>query len=765
MTDIHFKGVNPENRLDNYADAVCLKLESFGWGVAQNGIQFVLIGGDVFDIPKISNQLLGRLSEIMRNWGVPVYVMPGNHDVYGHNMSTLMHTSLGLLAKTGVVNLLTRNNSPYLFHIGTDQDCPVVALTAMEYIDDGSKCSDVYDPRDYQVDRMKGEVNILMAHAMIMPNPSPHFQCIDVAGIDTNADVVLCSHWHQHFEYTNQNGTLFLNPGATGRTDANAYNINPANKPAYLMIDITRSAGVKYLFMHYPAAMPGDQIFDLKAVQANKAHQVTLATLKQQLKATVQPGSNIISDIYTILDDVIKQRGVNPGLRPNIVQHIQNSEHKMANESMMAQGYIPAYKSVYIRRIGLRNFQSHKDTDISLDESGFNAIVGESDKGKSSVIRAIQWVLYNEPAGTDMIRTGENECEVCLEFSNDMVVQRTRTRNDAGSYLIWNKVTGQKTPLKKFGRNVPIEVFNAHQIPKGANIQSQLEGPYMLSATAPERAALIGSIVGTDIVDAAIKEVGGEIIGLQKASGIHEKTVADLTTKLQSFDDLTDTILLEDKLRIAIEAIDLFEQDCVAIQQLQTAYQQADYERGQAEYYLSFYQNIDKVDAIIKEAELLNMDYKAVADLELGYRIEKQNTHTLGEKLKTYAGLDQTSALMAEIDAAVTQYVDLLNLYNQHDIAEKAIQKTAQDLQRHSGLDRIDLTTIESLYAEVVDINAIQNRYIQAVADVATAEQNLATCIDPTDIATEYQNLLVQLGSCPTCGAQVTANAAHLIEL
>ena len=50
----------------------------------------------------------------------------------------------------------------------------------------------------------------------------------------------------------------------------------------------------------------------------------------------------------------------------------------------------------YVRRITLENFQSHKHTEMEFGPE-LNVIVGPSDSGKSAIIRALKWVMYNEP--------------------------------------------------------------------------------------------------------------------------------------------------------------------------------------------------------------------------------------------------------------------------------------------------------------------------------------------------------------------------------
>ena len=53
-----------------------------------------------------------------------------------------------------------------------------------------------------------------------------------------------------------------------------------------------------------------------------------------------------------------------------------------------------------IHSIKIQNIQSHKDTQLEFNP-GINAIVGSSNNGKSAILRALYWVVYNRPLGTD----------------------------------------------------------------------------------------------------------------------------------------------------------------------------------------------------------------------------------------------------------------------------------------------------------------------------------------------------------------------------
>jgi len=70
-----------------------------------------------------------------------------------------------------------------------------------------------------------------------------------------------------------------------------------------------------------------------------------------------------------------------------------------------------------IRSLEIENFQSHELTKLDLHK-GLNVIVGPSDQGKSALIRALRWLCYNEPKGTDFFscRCKLLPCQACVRY-------------------------------------------------------------------------------------------------------------------------------------------------------------------------------------------------------------------------------------------------------------------------------------------------------------------------------------------------------------
>ena len=63
----------------------------------------------IFDVPALALECLCRLSSVYQRFSVPVYTIPGNHDLFGHNIETLPSTMLGFAARLGIVHLVGGN--------------------------------------------------------------------------------------------------------------------------------------------------------------------------------------------------------------------------------------------------------------------------------------------------------------------------------------------------------------------------------------------------------------------------------------------------------------------------------------------------------------------------------------------------------------------------------------------------------------------------------------------------------------------------------
>ena len=85
-----------------------------------------------------------------------------------------------------------------------------------------------------------------------------------------------------------------------------------------------------------------------------------------------------------------------------------------------------------IKSLELKNFQSHKNLKIDFSPN-VTSIIGPSDVGKSAIIRALRWIVFNRPAGDAFIQHGTKQAEVIIQVEKDTII---RTKGKENLYKI-----------------------------------------------------------------------------------------------------------------------------------------------------------------------------------------------------------------------------------------------------------------------------------------------------------------------------------------
>ena len=129
-----------------------------------------------------------------------------------------------------------------------------------------------------------------------------------------------------------------------------------------------------------------------------------------------------------------------------------------------------------IKSLSLRNFQSHKHTEISFSPA-ITVIVGTSNSGKSAIFRALEWIRINRPRGTSFIRNG-SDGHCCVELvldveGKEVKIVRERKGDSVNKYVVGDEVH------KALGASVPEEVLSVLGL-GDLNVQKQLEQHFMV---------------------------------------------------------------------------------------------------------------------------------------------------------------------------------------------------------------------------------------------------------------------------------------------
>jgi exonuclease SbcC len=170
-----------------------------------------------------------------------------------------------------------------------------------------------------------------------------------------------------------------------------------------------------------------------------------------------------------------------------------------------------------IKRIELWDFESHEHTIIDDVSPALSLICGESNSGKTSIVRALKLVAYND-FDLRSVRVGATKCVVQVDTERGRVKVTRGEKNN-----LWEVTkTGRTTQyFDKVGKNVvpeAAEIIGLNIITLGdvqipVNIMDQLESHFMLSgvgdkdATGSMRAQIVDEISGLSGIEGLIKDV------------------------------------------------------------------------------------------------------------------------------------------------------------------------------------------------------------------------------------------------------------------
>lgn len=199
-----------------------------------------------------------------------------------------------------------------------------------------------------------------------------------------------------------------------------------------------------------------------------------------------------------------------------------------------------------IKTLLVENFQSHKKTELNF-HPGVNIIVGDSDSGKSAIIRALRWGIYSQPTGDSFRSWWGGDTKVTIQMMEDESFITRRKGNNSNEYIL-----NDGEPFTAFRNNVPVEisqVFNMSQV----NIQGQLDSHFLLSNSPGEVANFFNKIANIDNINLSIKELQSKADTLNKEIAYSEQSITKNTLALKAYEFL-------DKFEMEVEVLESMEE-------------------------------------------------------------------------------------------------------------------------------------------------------------------------------------------------------------
>ncbi|MEY8751181.1 AAA family ATPase [Alkalicoccobacillus gibsonii] len=468
--------------------------------------------------------------------------------------------------------------------------------------------------------------------------------------------------------------------------------------------------------------------------------------------------------------------------------------------------------------VRLENFQSHLDSQFTFAD-GLNVLIGQSDSGKTAVIRGIRWALFNQPRGTDFIRAGSDFVRVTIQFeSGDRLIrERTASKN---RYMI--KKNGQEQQVfESFGQHVPQEVLDLHgmrplRIDRDheltIHLAQQLDGPFLLEQPGSMRAKTIGRISGAHYLDAAIRDTSRDLHSLNQSKRWSEEQTEQLKKDLEPYEQV---IRSGEQLEKASHLFEEIKSKQARLESLQSKHQDLHTNQGLMK------QSQDKLDSLKElptiELMLYRLEWMIQRQSVFKKLHEQQQTYTeqllkverflqLTESIEEAAERERRAKTLVQKRAALIklndQYTQLTAIESKaYQVIsktkfvtqipsnwEESVKQTGQRVKRLISLkDQImgineqlakqqkQLETVAQIEMATLKVNQIDetyNKYQQMIEKkqayteirkrMKDGEQFIQTKKQELEqLAVQYEELAKKDGICPTCGQVIQTNHNH----
>lgn len=155
-----------------------------------------------------------------------------------------------------------------------------------------------------------------------------------------------------------------------------------------------------------------------------------------------------------------------------------------------------------LESLTLLNFQAHRRLTIDFDP-GVTTIIGPTDSGKSTILRALRWVCLNQFDGPadSFIRWGAASSKVKVSVDGHSLIRR---KGSVNSY----ELDGRE--FRAFGADkVPDEIANLLRLTLG-NFQGQLDSHFWFSESAGQVSRELNQIVNLEAMDEAMSAVASQ---------------------------------------------------------------------------------------------------------------------------------------------------------------------------------------------------------------------------------------------------------------
>jgi exonuclease SbcC len=414
-------------------------------------------------------------------------------------------------------------------------------------------------------------------------------------------------------------------------------------------------------------------------------------------------------------------------------------------------------------KLTIENFQSHENTVIDLSP-GVTVLVGESDRGKSAVIRALRWLVLGEPKGAGFVRAGETRCKVRLDYDTGDYVERIKSPRD-------NVYLCNDSAYRGFGNTPPLEIQEITGVAKSdvagepvcANIAGQHDPPFLLGMPNTAKAQIIGTLGGADVFDAALRGTMTDATRARRDAARLEEEIGALNIEIVGLAWVEELRAAIDETASAMEQVaqDTSRRDKIAalLTELITTCDSED----ELSQILIAAQGGETAAALVEECDNLMSRSCRIMQLYQEREALREVIVTMESILAATEGMPTVEEIV-EIGGMKARETRLRRLVEERRGVNDEIQGYLRALSALSEvydcfylLDQIDVMWLRRARVQ----RAVTQSQVVKRDHEAAINEAVKRGIELSEIEGSMREIFVALGRCPVCMSEIGAEAAE----
>lgn len=294
--DIHARDTVPKSRKDDYKHAFLNKLIFLSELQTKYSCP-ILDAGDVFNTYEVS----AELEAVMIGLCPKLTTIPGNHDLKEHSLPYFFKSSLNVLRKAGIVNVLFNKDLLKGFLVNEQIEYEVSnEIWLNEFLYKNYRIVGL--PYGFMSDEppitpVQGKINIAIIHDMVYSKDPIYTETGKPIGTNANLimkqlkgfDLIISGHNHQSFIVNRGNQTL-INPGSMMRTTVDQIDFIPG---VFLWKN-----DQSYEFVPYPIEQ---NVISEEHIKAEHDKSERIKSYIEQLKTSYEIGLNFKKNLEAFL--------------------------------------------------------------------------------------------------------------------------------------------------------------------------------------------------------------------------------------------------------------------------------------------------------------------------------------------------------------------------------------------------------------------------------------------------------------------------------